>query len=45
MDKDNESNMLDEIRKIAKKHGYTVTDVSIDPPRFEVGMNRDTEEK
>lgn len=42
---DNESNMLDEILKVAKKYGYTVTDVSLNMPRFEVGMSKDTEEK
>lgn len=39
--KEDETNLLDEILKLAKKYGYTVTDVMLNMPRFEVGMTKE----
>lgn len=38
---DKQSTMLDELIKVAKKYGYTVSDYMIDNPRIEIGLQKD----
>lgn len=40
-----ETNMLEEMMKLAKKYGYTISDFTVDDTRIEIGMLKDTQIK